>query len=224
MRQIPALDIRLLQPPERLLNMPRAHGRPGLLGRIEQPRLAPALLAALLLVPAAVALVRVFDRFDFQRLLGEQRDDLVRQEAQNVHDVVVGLAVRHDAEARPLAETLAFAEGERCLSALGEVQIFLGVHAFGALVGLLEARERGGGHFVFLFVFFVFALGDLFAVETRHVPGQADFGFFVLAVARADAGSRAERGVVGGQVEVVGGGVGTTFVVAVFGAFAHVFP
>lgn len=164
MRQIPTLDIRLLQTSESFLDVPCSDGRPGLLGRIEQAGLAPALLTPLLLVAAALALLRVFDCLDLERLLGQQRDDLVREEAQDVDDIVIGLAVGYDAKARPLAEALALAEGERGLSAFGEVQVLFCVHAFGALVGLLEASQRCCRHLVFLFIFLVFSLGHLLAV------------------------------------------------------------
>jgi hypothetical protein len=121
---------------------------------------------ALLLIPSAITLVRVFDSLDLESFLGEQCDDLVCQETQDVDNVVVGLAICHHSKASPLTEALAFAESERCLSTLGKVQILFGIHAFGALVCLFKTCQSCCCHFVFFLVFFVFALWDLLAVET----------------------------------------------------------
>ena len=80
-------------------------------------------------------IIQVLRGLDLERLLRDGLDDLEGQEAEDVDDVVVGLAVGDDAEAGPLAEALALAEGEGGLAAVGPVDVLVARHVLGAFVG-----------------------------------------------------------------------------------------
>lgn len=146
--------------------MPRLDRRPALLGHFEQgTQLALALLQVRLATGRArrPRRLEVLRGLDLQRLLGQRLHDLEGEETEDVDDVVVGLAVGHDAEAGPLAEALALAEREGGLATVGPEDILVACHVLGAFVSRGEARKRRFVLLFFLFVvFFVVALGYLF--------------------------------------------------------------
>ena len=195
----------LLQSPEPLSHMVRPHRSGPLLGGIEQPLRTLPLLhhpATAVIVAPALQLVQVLFPFDLERFFRQRLHHLEGQEAQYVNDVVVGLAVRHDTEPRPLAEPFPFAEREGRLSAVAEVHVLVLGHVFRPLVGQFEPLQRRVVHFFFVFVFFIFAIGDLFGVEALDVPGEKDLVAFVFLRCVADDGStcRATCGIAEGVV------------------------
>lgn len=208
----------LLQAPRRLLDVTRLDGRFALAGRVEQGSLVLALLGGAVVLGAVEGAGRVFLLLDFQGNLGEGLDHLEGEEAEDVDNVVGGLAVRHDAEAGPLAEALALAVREGRLAVLRPGDVLFARHGLCALVGLAEALERDVVHFLFFFVVLVVALGHLDVVEGGGFPGEADFGLFVLL-----GGLVVARGPFNGFFAAGQVGVGT-LVVRVFDVFAHVFP
>lgn len=137
-----------------------------------------ALLA--LVLDTALLLVQVLLLLDAERLLSESLDDLKGQESENIDNIVVWLRLSDGTKASPLAETLALAEGERCLAVLRPRDVLLLGHGLGALISLLEALEGSVVHFLFILVVFVIALGDFLGVEGGDLPGKSDLGFLVL--------------------------------------------
>ena len=142
------------------------------------------------LLPALLALL------DADRLFCDRLNDLEGQKAEDIDDVVVGLGVRDDAEAGPLAEAFALAEGEGGLAAVGPEDVLVARHVARAFVGGREAGERGFVLLFFRVVGFVFeviggevggvgvgvgargdAVGGGFGEEGVDFPGQDQFGF-----------------------------------------------
>lgn len=226
----------MLQTTKGLLHVSRLDGLAILLGRIEEASFALALAltgaiargttgGASATTTASFLLEEIFGLFHLEGLLGQGLDDLKGQEPQNVDDVVVGLAVRDDAEAGPLAETLALAEGEGGLATLGPVDVLLARHVLGALVGLLEPLQRREVHLFLLFILLVLALRHALAVEARDVPRQPDLGLLVLLARvrhRAAAAEHVRRGGVVPAREV--GRVAAALVVRGLDVLAHVLP
>lgn len=211
----------LLQPAKGLLHMLRLNGRLALAGRVKQRVRVLALLDTRV-IGAVERARQVLLLLDLEGHLGERLDHLERQEAKDVDDIVRGLAVRHDAEARPLAEALALAVREGGLAVLGPGDVLLARHGLCALVGLAQALQRDVVHLLLLLVLLVLALGHLDRVEGRGLPGEADLGLFVLLGRVVDGTARhdaAADGVIARREIRVG-----ALVIRVLDILSHVFP
>lgn len=198
--------------------MSRLNGRLSNRRRIKQALDSLALLA--LVLDTALLLIQVLLLLDAQRLLGEGLHDLKGQKAQDIDNIVVRLGLGDRPEASPLAEALALAESEGCLTVLRPRDVLLLGHGFGSLIGFLEALEGGVVHFLLVLVVFVVALGDFLGVEGGDLPGKPNLGFLVLLgdVDGAGGGDGCDGLVAGADVGFV------AFVVRVFDVLADVFP
>lgn len=202
-----------LQAPKSLLDVLRLDRRLPFRRRIKQSLRRLPLLGLV----AACLLEQVFVLLDLERFLSQGLHHLESQEAQDVDDVVRGLAVGDVVEAGPLPETLALAVGEGGLAELGPGDVLLLGHAAGALVGLAQPLEGDEVHLLLLLVFLVLALRHLLGEERGWLPGQADLALLVLLGCVVGRPSD-DRVFAGAEVSV------TALVVAVLDVLADVLP
>jgi hypothetical protein len=215
----------LLQPPEGLGDVPRLDGGLALAGGVEQALRELALLGAGGLLAALGALQAGLLLLDVEGDLGQGLDHLKGQEAEDVDDVVRGPRVGDDAEAGPLAEALALAEGEGGLAVLGPGDVLLLGHGLCALVGLLQALQGDVVHLLLLLVLLVLALGHVLVVEGRRLPRQAGPGGARLLDAGVVGGPAGARDDAAGDGVLAGAEVGlAALLVRVLGGLADVFP
>ena len=192
-----------------------------LLRRVEQARLALALL-----VLGRVASLPGFEilafLFEFERRFRQRLHHFKGQEAEAVDDVVVGLAVGQRAEAGPLAEALALAEGKGCLAAFAEMDVLVFGHVLGAFVGGFKALESYFVHAVFLVVFLILQVWCDDGEHVLNVPRENDLIPLVLfrRITRSGSGTRhvPGDGIVSSYVGVA------ALVIRILGGFADVFP
>lgn len=200
--------------------MPWLNGCAPLTRGVEETLLQLTLLGAGVFA-AALGSSHVLLLLGLESHLRQRLDHLKSEETQDVDDVVRGLAVGDDAEARPLAKALALAPGKRCLAVLGPSDIFLPGHGLGALVSLAQSLKGDVIHLFLFLVVLVVSLGDLDGVKGGRLPWQADLGLFVLLSLDVDgtaSGNYASRVVSTSEVGI------STFVVRVLDIFTHVFP
>lgn len=211
-----------LELPVRLTNVSRLDGGAPLLWRVEQTSLPLALLIGAAGVGATTVLLVVFSFLDLERLLREGLDNLKGQEAENIHNVVIGLGLGDDPEARPLAKPLALAVGEGGLATLRPEDVLLLGHVLGALIGRGEALKGRIVLLLLLLVLLVVALGHLDREEAVDVPSKAHLGPLVLGLRGDVRGARNDTSRIVGGGEV--GRIGTSLVVGVLDVLADVLP
>ena len=126
--------------------------------------------------------------FDSDGFFRDRLHDFKGQKAKDVNDVVVGLGVRDDAEAGPLAEAFTFPKGERSLATVRPEDVLVARHVARAFVGAGEPGERSFVLFFFGVVGFVFdvvggegggvgigccdAVGGRFGEKGVNFPGE----------------------------------------------------